>query len=83
MTAHPRAAAEAPDTPRRHLEILGRRAAAYPNLSDDIEREVALVSAIADPEAREKAFGELVGAYRRREHHYAETVLDLMTGRLR
>lgn len=82
MTAHPRAV-QALDTPRRHLEILARRAASFPHLSDDVEREVALVSAITDRAAREKAFGELVGAYRRRDHHYAETVLDLLTGRLR
>jgi hypothetical protein len=82
LTAHPRTA-EAPDTRRRHIESLGRRAAAYPNLSADVEDELALVSAITDPAARERAFGELVGAYRRREHDVAETVLDLLTGRLR
>lgn len=77
------AVTEAPDTPRRHIEILGRRAASFPDLGDDVEREVALVSAITDREARERAFGELVLAYRRRDHDVAETVLDLLTGRLR
>lgn len=73
---------EAPDTPRRHIEALARRAAAYPNLSDDVEDEVAMASALPRNGAL-RAFADLVLAYRRRERDKAETVLDLLTGRLR
>jgi hypothetical protein len=75
------AATEAPDTPRRHLLTLAHRQPSFPRMP--VEDEVALASAIADRAARDRAFGELCDALRDGEHDVAETVLDLLTGRLR
>lgn len=75
------AVTEAPDTPRRHLLVLAHRQLAMPNMT--VEDEVALASVIADREARDRAFTSLCEALRRRDMTAAETVLDLLTGRLR
>lgn len=72
---------EAPDTPRRHLMTLAHRALTFPNMT--VEDEIALASVIADREARDRAFTALCEALRRRDVAAAETVLDLLTGRLR
>lgn len=75
------AATEAPDTPRRHLSVLAHRKLTFPHMT--VEDEVAMACVIADAEARDRAFTALCDALRRRDHDAAETVLDLMTGRLR
>jgi len=75
------AATEAPDTPRRHLMTLAHRQLTFPWMA--VEDEVALASVIADDEARDRAFTALCEALRRRDNDAAETVLDLLTGRLR
>lgn len=75
------AATETPDTPRRHIETLARRAASFPDWGSDIEDEVALVSTIADRAAMERVFSELVLAYRRREPSKAKKALDQLTRR--
>ena len=75
------AVTEAPDTPRRHLMTLAHRQLSFPNMT--VEDELALTSVIADREARDRAFTALCDALRRGERDAAETVLDLLTGRLR
>ncbi|WUI02065.1 hypothetical protein OHR68_09745 [Spirillospora sp. NBC_00431] len=78
------AATEAPDTPRRHLLAIAHRAITFPDLArSEVEDEVALISVIVDREARERAFRELMGALRRGERDAAETLVDLLLGRLR
>lgn len=72
--AHPTNAA------RRRLEVLARRAAAFPNLGDDVEDEVATLSTLTDLPARERTFSEVVGAYRRGEHQVAQAALDRLIG---
>ena len=75
------AVTEAPDTPRRHLMTLAHRVLSMPWMT--VEDELALASVIADREARDRAFTSLCDALRRRDMTAAETVLDLLTGRLR
>ncbi len=75
------AVTEAPDTPRRHLMTLAHRALSFPHMT--VEDELALASVIADAEARDRAFTALCDALRRGDTAAAETVLDLLTGRLR
>lgn len=75
------AVTEAPDTPRRHLMTLAHRQLSMPNMT--VQDEVALASVIADGEARDRAFTALCDALRQRDTAAAETVLDLLTGRLR
>jgi hypothetical protein len=77
---HPRTA-EVDDTARRHLSVLAHRQNAHFWMS--VADEVAMASVIADRDARDRAFTALCDAYRTGDHAAAETVLDLLTGRLR
>jgi hypothetical protein len=74
-------ATEAPDTPRRHLLTLAHRQLSFPRMP--VEDEVLMASAVGDRAATLRAFSELCDALRDGEHDVAETVLDLLTGRLR
>lgn len=75
------AVTEAPDTPRRHLMTLAHRQLTFPHMT--VEDEVACASVLADREARDRAFTSLCEALRQHDMTAAETVLDLLTGRLR
>lgn len=75
------AATQAPDTPRRHMLTLARRQISMPWLS--VEDEVLALTVIGDRAATLLAFDELCRAVADSEPDVAESVLDLLTGRLR